>query len=239
MKVQDFKKQIEFLKELQNYDSKLHDLNFRKEDMPKKLQDFRNGLDQKKEDIDKIEEESKDLQVKIKDKELELQAAEEGIQKFKQQLLQIKTNKEYKALLSEIDGKKADNSCIEDEILKLMDSLDEVGTVLNREKGELKKLEEEFQQEENKVKQEIVVVEEDIKSQKAERDKIAQEVDSEILSIYERLIESKECLAVVPVIDGACGGCHLSLRPQTINEIKKADNTVTCERCSRMFYLDE
>ncbi|MDP8253049.1 MAG: C4-type zinc ribbon domain-containing protein [Candidatus Kaelpia aquatica] len=239
MKVEDFKKQIELLKELQGYDLELRDLNFRKEDMPKKLQDFRFGLDQKKEDIDRVEEEVKDLQIKIKDKELELQTAEGGIQKFQQQLLQIKTNKEYKALLSEIEGKKADNSCIEDEILKLMDSMDEIGLSLNKEKDELKKLEGEFQQEEDKVKQDMAVVEQEIKSQKTERGKIAQKVDPETLSIYERLIESKDGLAIVPVIDGACGGCHLSLRPQTINEIKRADGIITCERCSRIFYLDE
>ncbi len=239
MKVQDFKKQIEFLKELQGYDSKLRDLYFRKDDMPKKLEDFRVGLERKKEDIDRVEEEIKDLQVKIKDKELELQSAEEGIQKFKQQLLQVKTNKEYKALLSEIESKKADNSCIEDDILKLMDSLDDIGRDFNKEKGELKKLEEEFKREEVKVREEIALVERDIQSQKSERDKIAQEVDSEIIVIYERLIKSKDGIAIVPVVDGACGGCYLSLRPQTINEIKRADNIVTCERCSRIFYLDE
>ncbi|MDP8216460.1 MAG: C4-type zinc ribbon domain-containing protein [Candidatus Kaelpia imicola] len=239
MKVQDFKKQIEFLKELQGYDSRLRDLSFRKEDMPKKLQDFRLELDQKKEEIDRIEEEIKDLQVKIKDKELELQIAEEGIRKFQQQLLQVKTNKEYKALLGEIEGKKADNSCIEDEILKLMDSMDEIDLRLNREKNEFKKFKEEFQQEEYKVKQDVAVIEQKIQSQKVERGKIAQEVDPEVLSIYERLIESKDGLAIVPVVDGACGGCHLSLRPQTINEIKRASSIVTCERCSRIFYLDE
>jgi len=239
MKVQDFKKQIELLKELQSHDSRLAELYFRKTDMPKRLEEFRLGLEQKEEDISSVEEEIKELQLKIKDKEVELNSAEEGIHKFKQQLLQVKTNKEYKALLSEIEGKKADNSCIEDEILKLMSKLDNIVLDFDKEKVELGKLQEEFKREESKVKKEVVLIEKDINLQQSERDKVAQEVDKEILSVYQRLIEGKEGLALVPVVDGACGGCYLSLRPQTINEIKRADNIVTCERCSRIFYLDE
>ena len=235
----DYNKYIPLLIELQEFDSKLSKLRRNKKSMPLQLEAIRNRIEEKKQDIQSAEEEIKAVKIEIKEKELELHNAEDGIKKFQQQLLQIKTNKEYKALLVEIGGKKADNSCIEDDILDLMDKLDQKELRLNRGKDSLKEIEKKFQQEEARIKKEMQRVEEAIKEEEVKREKIAVKVDSNVLSVYTRLINNQDGLAIVPVIDGACGGCHLSLRPQTINEIKRAQDLVTCERCSRIFYLNE
>ncbi len=235
----DYNKYIPLLIELQEFDSKLSKLRRNKKSMPLQLEAIRNRIEEKKQDIQSAEEEIKAVKIEIKGKELELHNAEDGIKKFQQQLLQIKTNKEYKALLVEIGGKKADNSCIEDDILDLMDKLDQKELRLNRGKDSLKEIEKKFQQEEARIKKEMQRVEEAIKEEEVKREKIAVKVDSNVLSVYTRLINNQDGLAIVPVIDGACGGCHLSLRPQTINEIKRAQDLVTCERCSRIFYLNE
>ena len=235
----DYNKYIPLLIELQEFDSKLSKLRRNKKFMPLQLEAIRNRIEEKKQDIQSAEEEIKAVKIEIKGKELELHNAEDGIKKFQQQLLQIKTNKEYKALLVEIGGKKADNSCIEDDILDLMDKLDQKELRLNRGKDSLKEIEKKFQQEEARIKKEMQRVEEAIKEEEVKREKIAVKVDSNVLSVYTRLINNQDGLAIVPVIDGACGGCHLSLRPQTINEIKRAQDLVTCERCSRIFYLNE
>ena len=235
----DYNKYIPLLIELQEFDSKLSKLRRNKKSMPLQLEAIRNRIEEKKQDIQSAEEEIKAVKIEIKGKELELHNAEDGIKKFQQQLLQIKTNKEYKALLVEIGGKKADNSCIEDDILDLMDKLDQKELKLNRGKDNLKEIEKKFQQEEARIKKEMQRVEKAIKEEEVKREKIAVKVDSNVLSVYTRLINNQDGLAIVPVIDGACGGCHLSLRPQTINEIKRAQDLVTCERCSRIFYLNE
>ena len=235
----DYNKYIPLLIELQEFDSKLSKLRRNKKSMPLQLEAIRNRIEEKKQDIQSAEEEIKAVKIEIKGKELELHNAEDGIKKFQQQLLQIKTNKEYKALLVEIGGKKADNSCIEDDILDLMDKLDQKELRLNRGKDSLKEIEKKFQQEEARIKKEMQRVEKAIKEEEVKREKIAVKVDSNVLSVYTRLINNQDGLAIVPVIDGACGGCHLSLRPQTINEIKRAQDLVTCERCSRIFYLNE
>ena len=235
----DYNKYIPLLIELQEFDSKLSKLRRNKKSMPLQLEAIRNRIEEKKQDIQSAEEEIKAVKIEIKEKELELHNAEDGIKKFQQQLLQIKTNKEYKALLVEIGGKKADNSCIEDDILDLMDKLDQKELKLNRGKDNLKEIEKKFQQEEARIKKEMQRVEEAIKEEEVKKEEIAVKVDSNVFSVYTRLINNQDGLAIVPVIDGACGGCHLSLRPQTINEIKRAQDLVTCERCSRIFYLNE
>ncbi|HDI46076.1 MAG TPA: hypothetical protein ENF60_01930, partial [Candidatus Omnitrophica bacterium] len=142
-------------------------------------------------------------------------------------------------LLSEIEGKKADNSLIEDNILDLMEEIDKKEMELNAEKENLKKLEAEYNRQEAKIKSEISEIEKQIQEKQTQRSQIASQVDPQLLAIYERLLKNRGGLAIVPVINEACGGCHLSLRPQVINEIKRKDQLVTCERCSRILYLDE
>ncbi|MDP8233262.1 MAG: C4-type zinc ribbon domain-containing protein [Candidatus Saelkia tenebricola] len=235
----DYITQIPLLIELQKFDLKLLELHSSKEAMPLQLEEWITRLDEKKSDVEALEEDIQAVKVEIKEKELELQVAEENIKKFQQQLMQIKSNKEYKALLHEIAGKKADNSCIEDAILDLMDKLEQSELSVNRENAKSKEIEKEFQQEEIRIKKEMQKVDVAIKEEEIKREAIAVKVDKELLSIYNRLLVNKGGLAIVPVIDGACGGCYLSLRPQAINEIKRADSLVTCERCSRIFYLDE
>lgn len=235
----DYKKQIKILIELQRVDSKLSELYKKKQEMPLELESFRAKVEEEKQKLQNIEETIKNIRLKIKEKELELHTAEEGVRKLQQQLLLVKTNKEYKSLLNEIGGKKADNSLIEDNILDFMENLDEAELNFNKEKGNLKVVEKELQEEEKRTEKEIEQVEVEIKKTKIEREEVAAQVNPQVLSIYSRLLKSKGGIAIVPVLDNACGGCHLSLRAQTVNEIKRANSLVTCERCSRILYLDE
>ena len=52
-------------------------------------------------------------------------------------------------------------------------------------------------------------------------------------------LKGKEGLAMVPVRQNACGGCHLNLPPQVINEIQMKTELVFCESCARILYIEE
>ena len=235
----DYAQQIPILVKLQNIDSLLSELRAEIERKPQELEGIKSELEDKKRQLDKIQEDIKKIKVEVKQKELELKSGENEVKKLQQQLMQVKTNKEYKSLLSEIEGKKADNSLIEDNILDLMEEIDKKEMELNAEKENLKKLEAEYNRQEAKIKSEISEIEKQIQEKQTQRSQIASQVDPQLLAIYERLLKNRGGLAIVPVINEACGGCHLSLRPQVINEIKRKDQLVTCERCSRILYLDE
>ncbi len=235
----NYKEQIPILVKLQDVDSRLFNLRCEKEAKPLDLEDSRNILNQKKEHIDSLEEDIKNTKMAIKNKELDLHTAEDGIKRLNQQLFQIKSNEAYKALLTEIAGKKADNSLIEDNILDFMEELESKESNLNKEKENFKELESMFKEKEKVVRYEMELIEVTIAEEEKNREKIAQTINPELLSVYDRLLKKRECVAIVSVNDAACGGCHLSLRPQSINEIKRADALVTCERCSRILYLNE
>ena len=59
------------------------------------------------------------------------------------------------------------------------------------------------------------------------------------LEVYERVLDIREGLALVPVLNDSCGGCHRRLPPQVINEVYLKAKLVTCENCNRILYFDE
>ena len=235
----NYQQQIPILVKLQEIDSFLADLRNEIERKPLELEELKLRLEEKKKQLDVMQEDIKRIKINIKEKELELKSGEEEVKRLQSQLMQVKTNKEYKSLLMEIEGKKADNSLIEDNILDLMEEVDKKELELNKEKENLKHLEAEYSKEEARIKSEIAKIENQIKDKEKEREEVCSHLDTQLLSIYERLLKNRDGLAIVPVVNDACGGCHLSLRPQIINEIKRKDHLVTCERCSRILYLDE
>ncbi|MCD6080653.1 MAG: hypothetical protein J7J54_04300 [Candidatus Omnitrophica bacterium] len=235
----NYQQQIPILVKLQEIDSFLADLRNEIERKPLELGELKLRLEEKKKQLDVIQEDIKRIKINIKEKELELKSGEEEVKRLQSQLMQVKTNKEYKSLLMEIEGKKADNSLIEDNILDLMEEVDKKELELNKERDNFKHLEAEYSKEEARIKSEIAKIENQIKDKEKEREEVCSHLDTQLLSIYERLLKNRDGLAIVPVVNDACGGCHLSLRPQIINEIKRKDHLVTCERCSRILYLDE
>ncbi|MDD3274808.1 MAG: C4-type zinc ribbon domain-containing protein, partial [Candidatus Omnitrophica bacterium] len=72
-----------------------------------------------------------------------------------------------------------------------------------------------------------------------QRKQIIPEIDPKIFQEYERILSSREGLAIVPVEHNSCGGCHMLVPPQVINLIKMYSHIITCEVCNRILYIRE
>ena len=77
------------------------------------------------------------------------------------------------------------------------------------------------------------------RSLKAERDSLAYTANAEVLHIYERLLRNKKDRVVVPIENRTCSGCHIVLTAQHENLVRKGENLVFCEHCSRIHYWQE
>jgi hypothetical protein len=231
--------QLERLVELQQLDAEL--FAFKKElaSIPEQIQQIKQNYEGKKSSLREAEEELKKTQVARKEKEIELASREEGIKKMQVQLYQIKTNKEYSALQDEISAKKADNSLLEEEILKIMDSIDAIEGTISAMKPRLaeedRKMEEEIAKK-NAYAQELQAKIDSLV--KARQEKITS-VDGELLKKYERILDKKAGFAIVAIENNACGGCHIALPPQVINEVRLKKDIIMCETCARILYYKE
>ena len=228
--------QLEVLLKFQELDAEIYRMNREKRIKPAVLDQSRQALEVEKRRLEVAEKELRDLQVRRKNQEVDLETKEGMVKKYQVQLYQVKNNKEYTSLQNEIGGLKADNSLLEEEILRLMEEADQKKSQVEAMKRELERFNEIYRQEEIRVQKEIGVLEGEIRQLLQRRQTLIPEVDPKLLSRYERILVGREGMGMVPIDETSCLGCHMQLPPQVINEVRLREKITTCENCSRILY---
>ncbi|MBU0549013.1 MAG: hypothetical protein KJ838_01655 [Candidatus Omnitrophica bacterium] len=239
MSASDLKKQIRLLVRLQSADTQVYSLEKEKENIPIHLKEQDEEFARKKDNLAQLEKKGLDLQKKKKEIELDIASKEEESCKKQNQLYQLKTNKEYTAKLKEIETAKADISSFEDKILVLFDEIDKFKKEKEKEKQFLVQEEEKNKEEKAKIDLRKKEIEDRLAQFRSQRTQSAEQIDQEILSKYERIVNSRDHLAIVKVADNACQGCFMQVSPQVINLIRMYDNLVVCETCQRILYIED
>lgn len=235
----DLKSQLSNLIQLQSVDTQIYSLNEEKTAKPDEFKVLEASFEEKKQNLAVLEKKLLDYQKQKKEHELELGSKEESARKLQTQLYSLKTNKEYHAMLGQINDAKADASLIEDKILKAMEDIDRAKIDVENEKKNLQEEEKIFNGKKKEIEGRIKEIDESILKLQAQRKQIMPDIDPKILSQYERILKSRDGLAIVLVKDDSCQGCNMCVPPQVINLIKMYESIVTCGICNRMLYVDE
>ncbi|MCX5677722.1 MAG: hypothetical protein NTY76_01245 [Candidatus Omnitrophica bacterium] len=231
--------QIKLLIELQGLDSQILKMEDELNSIPEKLAKLESDFNDKSANLKKHEDNVKALQLKRKEKEGELQTKEDVIKKYTSQMYQVKTNKEYTALQEEIGRVKADNSLIEEAILKIFDQVDAENKEVGEQKELLKKEDAAMRDEKKMLDADALRIKADSDKLKVQRAELGAKIDQNTLAKYDRILANKDGLAVVPIVDESCQGCFAHMPAQVINEVKMKASIVCCENCTRMLYIEE
>ncbi len=203
------------------------------------LRSLQNGLEAKKEEI-------KMTRIQVDRFELDLKQRDETISRLRAALNMAKTNKEYSAILTELNTTKADNSKIESQALDLMKNIEtdqaasaEIQEQIDEHKAKLDQLRKDAE-----VK--TVEYEAEIGEIQVEWDAAAKEVPAETLRIFNRVAETYdgEALAVAgkqneKVELFSCGGCFMGIPAEVINRLMTWDEIIRCSNCTRILILRE
>ncbi len=235
----DLKSQLSKLVELQAIDSQMHALRAEKASKPQAIKEIEAAFEAKKQHLAEIEKKSLDIQKARKEKELESGTKNESVVKLKGQLYSLKTNKEYQTMLHQIQDGQADASVIEDKILELMVQSDAIKVELDQEKNKIKEEEKVFAGQKKIIEDRIREIDEALAKHETQRKQIIPDIDPKILIQYERILPSRDGLAIVTVKHETCGGCNMTTPPQVVNLIKMYERIITCEVCNRMLYVEE
>ena len=231
--------QIKILKQLQAVDAELFQCRKVQKQKPRELEQVTAEVAAQTAKVKLADDRLKSLQLSQKEKEVELQTHEASVKKLQGQLFQVKTNKEYSAMQREIDTLKADNSMLEETILKRFEEIDAVSQERQREQRLLAEHQERLRREQQRIEQELAALAEQIAQLEKRRQTILPDVPQPTLVTYERILSIRDGLALVPLISESCGGCHRRLPPQVINQVYLQADLVTCESCNRILYSDE
>jgi len=169
--------------------------------------------------------------------EKEVAGVQTRLAKYKDQLLEVKTNREYTAMLHEIETAQNDIRTREDRILEIMLESDELNAGVKKSEGELKAAEKEIAAERAVLETEQAGLQAEIDRTTAEREKLVADIDRHVLAIFETTAKGRKGVAVAEAKDGLCTICHVRLRPQVFNEVRKNESIIQCDSCRRILYF--
>jgi uncharacterized protein len=187
--------------------------------------------------LDGAKSELEQCQKSRRQHEAALQDFEGKRSKYKGQLMDVKTNKEYTAMLHEIEGVERDIRAREDEILAEMERAETLTLEIKHEEAAFKKVEEEVKAELKALESKKGATEAEARRLAAERDEIAATVGSDALELFRRVAKLRG-VAVAAARDGMCQLCHVVLRLQMYSELKRNDAIVQCPQCSRILHYE-
>lgn len=171
--------------------------------------------------------------------EAEIADKESLIQKYQRQQMEVKTNREYQALTTEIGNIRTEIEVLEDQVLALLTQEDEKKHELEQCKEDLKRIEAETSRERQRI--ETIIEERRARLDQLRKDRkigITQ-LSPDVRNIYDRLVTRFPGSVVVHVVNGSCGGCYMQLLPQLLVEVHQGREIKRCSRCMRVLISEE
>jgi len=167
----------------------------------------------------------------------ELQDLESKRSKYKGQLMEVKTNKEYTAVLHEIEGVEREIRAREDQVLGEMESAEGLAADIKREETVFKLAEQEHGAQAQSLNDDEARLREQARRLTEERDAEAGRLPAPLLELFTRVARLRG-VAVAEARDGMCQVCHLKLRPQMYVDLKRNEDIVQCPACNRILYFE-
>lgn len=185
------------------------------------------------------EREVSELNKQIQAYELKIQEISGKMKKLESQQSSIKKVDEFNALTQEMTALERERISVEQKVSDLVDRRVAEEELMQKIKESLQSSEASSRSLEKEILDSVTLINEEGSSLKNQREALAKEADPEILHIYERLLRNKKDRVVVPIENRTCSGCHIALTAQHENIVRKGDNLVFCEHCSRIHYWQE
>jgi predicted nucleic acid-binding Zn-ribbon protein len=222
---------------LQQLESAADDARRKIADHPARLQALDQRLQTARDAVAGIKARLSAAADKRRAEEKEVTGVHARLAKYKDQLLEVKTNREYTAMLHEIEAAQNDIRAREDRILEVMMEADELNAAIKASEAELKSAEKEVAAERAVLNTETASLQAEIDRTTAEREKLVTDIDRHVLAIFETTAKGRKGVAVAEAKDGLCTICHVRLRPQVFNEVRKNESIIQCDSCRRILYF--
>ena len=232
------KEQLDLLWELQRIDLELKSIKESQEGFPREVRRLEEKQRVETEKIQKEKEKIEGLEKERRRKEGQLSLEQEKIKKTEGKMFEVKTNKEYQALLTEIDSLKGANSREEEEILQLLDEIDELKKSLSKREKEIATTLTKIEGEKRVLQERMARDQEILKKQMARREVVTRRLEATHYRLYNTLTERRKGVGVVSAKQETCQGCYVNVPPQLFIEVQKNNDIIRCPNCNRILYWE-
>lgn len=206
-------------------------------EQPEKERALQARLDEAQGLVDAARARLTDSQTQRRAIEKDLALIQGRLSKFKDQLMEVKTNREYQAMQKEIEVAQAEVKTMEDQILERMLEADGLTAAVKEAERTLAAEQSAVAGERRALEAEAAALARDAEAAAAARRDLAAEVEPRLLAVYDQVARMRKGVAMAEAKDGHCTICHVRLRPQVFNDIRRNHSIIQCDSCQRILYF--
>ncbi len=233
------KEKLWLLIKIQECDSQLVKLSAKKKTLPEDIKKLSAGFGSFEEEIKTNKNKYDELKARHTENESKVKKINEGIVKTKERMLEVKNNKEYQAMLKEIETAEKSRGEVETAIIAILDELDKLSVLVKKDDEILKEKRATYDQEKKTIEDELNAVDSDAASWEQQRAELQKKIPDDLLSRYERVRKRNRGIGVTSVWKSVCSGCHMNIPPQLYNEVQRSEELFSCPNCNRIIYFQD
>ena len=223
---------------LQYCDTQVRDIQNKKKEGPIKIQRLTDGLNVTEKEIDEKLNLLEACKREKRQVDQDIEVLDSNMGKSDIKLSGTKSNKEYSAVLKEIDELKKEKAFLEDRAIEIMEEVEALEKECAKGKKQKSALKKNFEKDREVILKEMKVFDKKLKSLEKEKIRFFEVLDEDLLERYNLLKEHRGGLAISPVIKGVCQACHIGIPPQKFNELIRGDVLMSCPNCYPMCFVN-
>ena len=159
------------------------------------------------------------------------------LSKFRDQLMAVKTNREYQAMQHEIETAQNEVKTLEEKVLERMLEADEITAAVKKSEAALTAEQKAVEADRAAIAAETAESTTALERIGAGRATLVAAMDKQLLALFEQIGRKRNGIAVAEARDGVCTICHVRLRPQVFNTVRRNDGIIQCDHCNRILYF--
>jgi predicted nucleic acid-binding Zn-ribbon protein len=224
---------------LQECDSQLVKLSAKRKKLPEDIDKLDKEFSSFKEGIEKNKMKYNELKARHTESENKIKKLNDGMVKTKERMLEVKNNKEYQAMLKEIEIAESSRGDIETLIISILEELDKLSILVKKDDETLKQSRNEYEQEKKIIEDDLNTIDADVVDWEKKRIDLQKSVSDDLLARYEKIKKRNKGVGVISVWKAVCNGCHMNIPPQLYNELQKSNELLSCPNCNRIIYFQD
>lgn len=226
---------LEALTKLQAIDSELDEIKKVRGALPEEVMDLEDevaGYDTRVNNHNNVIVE---LEISITNNKTAIKDAEKLIQKYEEQQMNVRNNREYDAITKEIELQQLEIQILEKRIKETYAKIEAKNEEIEETRQALEERKKDLESKKNELDTITAESEEEERKLDKSREKASKVIEERLLNSYNKIRGNvRNGLAVVPVKRGACGGCFNVVPPQKQAEVREKKKLIVCEHCGRV-----
>lgn len=222
---------------LQEIDQRLMELDGVTGDIPVQVEKLRSRLADMRDNLAQCQDELSACQKLNRTIDQDIRILSDKLNKYKEQLFSVKTNKEYDAITVEIENLENKLTEMTQKGVEALEQEEKLAADVAQQQQQYSEVERQLLEREAELAQKLQITAAEQQQLQGQREVVVREIDRRFLANYERIRKGRQGMALAFIENYTCSGCFATIPAQTVVEVRQMQRLITCETCGRILIL--